>query len=79
MWPYTQTHEVTIPEDEFKNMDKWVDSITNNIKMNLLTHVRLHHPALWSKYTPFEGDKLGDLSISNVEYRPSYTAKKTNL
>lgn len=61
MWPYTQTHEVLIPEEEFKNMDRWVDSITNNLKMNLLTHVRLHHPNLWNKYSPFKEDALEQL------------------
>lgn len=79
MWPYTQSQEVTIPEEEFKNMDKWVDSITNNIKMNLLTHVRMHHPTLWNKYSPFEGDKLVDLTTAITDFRPSYTPKKTNI
>lgn len=78
MWPYTQSQEVIIPETEFKNMDMWVDSITNNIKMSLLTHVRTHHPTLWNQYSPFEGDKLADLSTP-VEYLPSYKTKKTNI
>lgn len=65
MWPYAQTHEVTIPKEEFKNMDKWVDSITNNIKMNLLTHVRTHHPTIWNQYSPFDPDKLTSLNVTS--------------
>lgn len=79
MWPYTQSHEVSIPESEFKNMDTWVDSITNNIKMNLLTHVRTHHPNLWNQYTPHNVDKLADLATKEVSFLKTYKVNKTNL
>lgn len=63
LWPYTKSISVHIPEDDFKNMDKYVDSITNNLKMDLLTHVRTHHPTIWHKYVPSSLDNLKDLTI----------------
>jgi len=64
LWPYEQSYTVEIPEDKFKEMDKYVDSITNNLKMSILSHVRLHHPNLWYKYSPLETESISDLKIN---------------
>lgn len=61
MWPYEQSMSVSISEDNFKDMDKYVDSVTSNLKMALLGHVRLHHPNIWYKYSPFEAELLKKL------------------
>jgi hypothetical protein len=61
MWPYEQSMSITIPEDAFKDMDKYVDSITSNLKMALLGHVRAHHPTIWHKYSPFDSELLKTL------------------
>lgn len=71
VWPYEQSLAVAIPEEEFKNMDKWVDSITSNLKMSLLSHVRTHHPDIWYKYTPFEPQKWDDLKVPETA-QPMY-------
>lgn len=48
--------------------------------MNLLTHVRTHHPNLWNKYTPHDRDKLKDLVITEVPaFRKDYQPRKINL
>jgi hypothetical protein len=61
LWPYEQELSVTIPQDEFHKMDTYVDSMTSNLKMNLLTHVKNHHPNTWYKNSPLNLDKLKDL------------------
>lgn len=63
LWPYSEAHTVHITPEEFKNMDKMVDSITSNLKMRLLSHVRTHHPDIWYQYTPFNEKSLNDLKI----------------
>lgn len=47
--------------------------------MNLLTHVRTHHPNLWNKYTPHDVNKLVELTTKDVQYIPPYKAKQTIL
>lgn len=64
LWPYEQSYTVEIPEDKFKEMDKYVDSITSNLKMAILSHVRLHHPNLWYKYSPLEEQALNELKVN---------------
>lgn len=63
LWPYEQSYTVEIPEDRFKDMDKFVDSITSNLKMSLMSHVRLHHPNMWYKDTPLEPNALTNLQV----------------
>lgn len=72
LWPYEQSMSVVIPEDRFKDMDKYVDSITSNIKMALLGHVRTHHPTIWHKYSPLEVDLLKTLETK------TYTNKEND-
>jgi hypothetical protein len=62
-WPYSETHAVEITPEQFKNMDKTVDSITSNLKMRLLSHVRTHHPDIWYQYTPFNEQDLNKLKV----------------
>jgi hypothetical protein len=69
LWPYQQSYSVEIPEDKFKEMDKYVDSITSNLKMSLLSHVRVHHPNLWYKYSPLEDQILATLKIENHTHK----------
>lgn len=63
LWPYTDSLSVQITPEEFKNMDKMVDSITSNIKMRILSHVRTHHPDVWYQYTPLKQDELNKLLL----------------
>lgn len=65
LWPYQQSYAVEIPEEKFKEMDKYVDSITSNLKMSLLSHVRTHHPNLWYKYSPLEDQALANLKVEH--------------
>lgn len=67
MWPYEQSMSVVIPEDAFKDMDKYVDSMTSNLKMALLAHVRKNHPTIWYQYTPFDSDKLTELQTTHTK------------
>lgn len=60
-WPYSESLAVTIVPEDFSSMDKMVDSITNNLKMRLLSHVRTHHPDIWFKYSPFKEDAIEGL------------------
>jgi len=66
LWPYEQSYTVEIPEDRFKDMDKFVDSITSNLKMSLMSHVRLHHPNMWYKDTPLQPMALDRLTVPNT-------------
>lgn len=66
LWPYEQSYTVEIPEDKFKDMDKLVDGITSNLKMSILSHVRLHHPNLWYKYSPLEANAVSDLLVKTL-------------
>ena len=67
MWPYEQSMSVLIPEDKFKDMDKYVDAMTSNLKMALLGHVRLHHPTIWHKYSPFDAQLLSTLETKTTK------------
>ncbi len=62
-WPYSESFTVNIAPEDFPKMDKMVDSITSNLKMRLLSHVRLHHPDVWYQYTPFDSNELSLLQV----------------
>jgi len=61
LWPYEQEYSVTIPTEEFDKMDTYVDSITSNLKMSILSHVRAHHPTTWYKNSPLNLEQLNKL------------------
>lgn len=63
-WPYSETHSLEITPDQFRNMDRMVDSITSNLKMRLLTHVKENHPDIWYRDTPLVQSELNKLKIN---------------
>lgn len=66
-WPYSESFSVNISPEDFPKMDKMVDSITSNLKMRLLSHVRLHHPDIWYQYSPFTSDDLTQLQVPHKD------------
>ncbi len=62
LWPYEETIAVTIPTDEFDKLDSYVDSITSNLKMQILGRVRKQHPSIWYKDTTLNIEQLKQLT-----------------
>jgi len=62
LWPYEETMAVNIPAESFSNMDTYVDSMVSNLKMRLLTHVKMYHPNTWYPNTTVDLEQLKKLT-----------------
>jgi hypothetical protein len=66
LWPYEETMAVTIPAEDFDKLDLYVDSITSNLKMRIMTQVKNHHPNTWYKQSPLNIEQLKELTKDNA-------------
>ena len=68
LWPYEETFSVTIPPEEVSKLDTYVDSITSNMKVRMLTALRTQHPTVWHQNTP-----LNILELNNLKHTDANT------